>query len=120
MRLRFSGLANSISFLTDADEVSLGNNLVIKVFFSGVAVDTSVGCVEEETVAAEAAAGVFSVVVDVVLDNVSFGVEGTGSEGFRVDSPSPNPLPASRSISLPAASLESLSSFFSLVVVGFA
>ena len=76
VRLRFSGLARSISFLTEAEDVSLGNNRVIKVFFSGADIS-------EDT----ATAGVYSGVVDVEVDNVSFGVEGTGSEGFKVDSP---------------------------------
>jgi hypothetical protein len=120
VKLRFSGLAKSTNFLIEADEVSLGNNLDINVFFSGVAeAATSVADDGDEDEAADdkVVAGDEAESASILVERVSFGVEGTGSEGFNVDSPCPTPFPDSLSISFPTTSFSRLirSSSFRLV-----
>lgn len=125
VKLRFSGLASSTNFLIEADEVSLGNNLDINVFLPEAAgVATSVvddddgdedGEADDKVVAGDEAES-----ASILVERVSFGVEGTGSEGFKVNSPCPTPFPDSRSISFPTTSFSRLIRSSSFRLVDFA
>jgi hypothetical protein len=125
VKLRFSGLANSTNFLIEADEVSLGNNLDIKVFFSGAA-EAATSVVEggdgddDEEADVKVVAGDEAESASILVERVSFGVEGTGSEGFKVDSPCPTPFPDSLSISFPTTSFSRLIRSPSIRLVDFA
>lgn len=125
VKLRFSGLASSTNFLIEADEVSLGNNLDINVFFPGAAeAATSVDDdddgdddeADDRVVAGDAAESASFILVE----RVSFGVEGTGSDGFNVDSPFPTPFPDSLSISFPTTSFSRSTRSSSFKLVDFA
>jgi hypothetical protein len=126
VKLRFSGLASSTNFLIEADEVSFGNNLDINVFLPEVAgvatsvVDDGDGDEDDEAddrvVAGDAAESASFILVE----RVSFGVEGTGSEGFNVDSPCPTSFPDSLSISFPTISFSRSTRSSSFTLVDFA
>jgi hypothetical protein len=123
VKLRFSGLANSTNFLIEADEVSLGNNLDINVFFSGASgVTTSVvdDGDEDDEADDKVVAGDEAESASILVERVSFGVEGTGSDGFNVDSPCPTPFPDSLSISFPTTSFSRLIRSSSFTLVDFA
>lgn len=124
VKLRFSGLASSTNFLIEADEVSFGNNLDINVFLPEVAgVATSVvddGDGDEDDEAdVKVVAGDEAESASTLVERASFGVEGTGSEGFNVDSPCATSFPDSLSISFPTISFSrsTRSSSFTLVDV---
>lgn len=123
VKLRFSGLASSTNFLIEADEVSLGNNLDINVFFPGVAeaATSVVGDDDDDEADDKVVAGVEAESASFILvERVSFGVEGTGSEGFKVDSPCPTPFPDSLSISFPTTSFSRSTRSSSFRLVDFA
>ena len=103
--------------------MSLGNNLDINVFFSGAAeAATSVGDdgdgddeADDRVVAGDEAES-----ASILVERVSFDVAGTGSEGFKVDSPCPTPCPDSLSISFPTTSFSRLIRSSSFTLVDFA
>jgi hypothetical protein len=123
VKLRFSGLASSTNFLIEADEVSLGNNLDINVFFPGAA-EAATSVVddgdEDDEADDKVVAGDEAESDSILVERVSFGVEGTGSEGFKVDSPCPTPFPDSRSISFPTTSFSRSTRSSSFRLVDFA
>lgn len=99
--------------------MSLGNNLDINVFFPGVAeAATSVGDDDDDEADDRVVAGDEAESASTLVERVSFGVEGTGSDDFKVDSPCPTSFPDSLSISFPTTSFSRLirSSSFRLVV----
>jgi hypothetical protein len=104
--------------------VSLGNNLDINVFFPGAAeAATSVDDDDDgddDEADDRVVAGDEAESASTLVERVSFGVEGTGSDGFNVDSPCPTPFPDSLSISFPTTSFSRSTRSSSFRLVDFA